>query len=218
VIAASRRWVALLPRFAYNEVMSRNAVTNEGSEMTQTDARRNGEAAEIGRLRRARTGDVVAMQQIINGFADRDAMLHRSLSQLYENIRDFFVVEEEGKIVGCAGLHVNWRDLAELKSLAVAESAQGRGYGRELIAACLAEAEEIGVSRVFALTYVPDLFVKTGFQVVDRSVLPRKVWTECVYCPKFPDCGEIAVMRGIGGADLQPERDRLPLTLELRPR
>ncbi len=186
--------------------------------MTQVEAQRPHRIAGTGRLRRARTGDVLAMQQIINGFADRDAMLHRSLSQLYENIRDFFVIEEAGKIVGCAALHVNWRDLAELKSLAVEDEAQGRGYGRALIEACLVEAEEIGIARVFALTYVPKLFAKTGFQIVDRSVLPRKVWTECVYCPKFPDCGEIAVMHGIGGADLQPERDALPLTLELRPR
>jgi amino-acid N-acetyltransferase len=186
--------------------------------MTQTSTLPKPQTAGTGRLRRAKTGDVLAMQQIINGFADRGAMLHRSLSQLYENIRDFFVIEEEGKIVGCAALHVNWRDLAELKSLAVADEAQGRGYGRALIEACLVEAEEIGIARVFALTYVPDLFARSAFQVVDRSVLPRKVWTECVYCPKFPDCGEIAVMRGIGGADLQPERDALPLTLELRPR
>ncbi len=206
----------MLRRFAYNEGIEYNAGTNEGREMTHTDVLRPNNVIGAGRLRRAKTGDVIAMQQIINGFADRDAMLHRSLSQLYENIRDFFVIEEEERIVGCAALHVNWRDLAELKSLAVAEAAQGRGYGRELIEACIVEAEEIGISRVFALTYVPDLFAKTGFQVVDRSVLPRKVWTECVYCPKFPDCGEIAVMRGIGGADLQPERDLLPLSLELR--
>ena len=186
--------------------------------MTHTGAQQSERVAGAGRLRRARTGDVVAMQQIINGFADRGAMLHRSLSQLYENIRDFFVVEEDGQIVGCAALHINWRDLAELKSLAVVDEAQGRGYGRDLIEACLAEAEEIGISRVFALTYLPDLFVKSAFQVVDRSTLPRKVWTECVYCPKFPDCGEIAVMRGIGGAGIEAEHEMLPLTLELRPR
>ena len=185
--------------------------------MVDTGTRAREQGAVSGRLRRAKTGDVVAMQQIINGFADRGAMLHRSLSQLYENIRDFFVIEEQdGRIVGCAALHVSWRDLAELKSLAVTDAAQGRGYGRGLIAACLAEAEEIGISRVFALTYVPDLFVKSEFQVVDKSVLPRKVWTECVYCPKFPDCGEIAVMRGIGGAGIGD--DVLPLTLELKPR
>ncbi len=169
-------------------------------------------------LRRARTGDVLAMQQIINGFADRGAMLHRSLSQLYENIRDFFVVEEDGKILGCAALHISWRDLAELKSLAVLDEAQGRGFGMRLIEACLAEAEEIGISRVFALTYVPELFKKAKFEIADRSLLPRKVWTECVYCPKFHDCTEVAVIRGIAGAGIEPDITSPLLTLELRPR
>ncbi len=167
-------------------------------------------------LRKARTGDVAEMQRLINGFADKGAMLHRSLSELYENIRDFFVVEAAGEIVGCAGLHVSWKDLAELKSLAVAEKAQGRGYGRRLIQACLAEAEGLGVARVFALTYVPDLFVKMGFQVVDKALLPRKVWTECVYCPKFPDCGEIAVLIGIGGASIEDSAESGLIPLEAR--
>jgi len=170
----------------------------------------------IGILRKARTTDALAMQRLINGFADKGAMLHRSLSELYENIRDFFVVEEQGQIVGCAALHVSWKDLAELKSLAVSEECQGRGYGRRLIQGCVQEGEEIGLSRVFALTYVPALFVKAGFQEVDKAMLPRKVWTECVYCPKFPDCGEIAVLIAIGGAELQPERSHI--NLELLPR
>ncbi len=170
----------------------------------------------LGLVRKARTADAVAMQRLINGYADKGAMLHRSLSELYENIRDLFVVEEDGQVIGCGGLHVSWKDLAELKSLAVAESCQGRGYGKRLIKTCIAEAGELGLSRVFALTYVPALFVKSGFQEVDRSMLPRKVWTECVYCPKFADCSEIAVLIAIGGADLQPERS--DLNLELLPR
>ena len=168
------------------------------------------------RLRKARTRDVLAMQALINGFADRGAMLHRSLSQLYENIRDFFVVEEGDEIVGCAALHVSWKDLAELKSLAVADVAQGRGYGRALIEACVQEAEEIGLGRVFALTYVPALFDKMGFREVERSELPRKVWTECVYCPKFTDCKEIAVLIDIK-LEGEPEPKSL-FTLELLPR
>ncbi|HLJ53787.1 MAG TPA: N-acetyltransferase [Chthonomonadaceae bacterium] len=174
------------------------------------------EHTDVSVVRKARTSDAVAMQRLINGYADRGAMLHRSLSELYENIRDFYVVEAAGAVVGCAALHVSWKDLAELKSLAVAESCQGRGYGKRLIRACLEEAEAIGLSRVFALTYVPVLFVKAGFQEVDRSMLPRKVWTECVYCPKFADCSEIAVLYAIGGADLQPERTEI--SLELLPR
>ena len=166
-------------------------------------------------LRKARTGDVVAMQRLINGFADKGAMLHRSMSELYENIRDFFVVVEQGTVIGCAGLHVSWKDLAELKSLAVAEEAQGRGLGRMLIEACVQEAEEIGIARVFALTYVPELFVKMGFQVIEKALLPRKVWTECIYCPKFPDCGEIAVLIGIQNTENPLTSTSLSLTLEL---
>jgi amino-acid N-acetyltransferase len=136
----------------------------------------------------------MAMQRLINAYADQGAMLHRSLSELYENIRDFFVVEEEGEIAGCGALHVCWKDLAELKSLAVAGEKQGRGYGRLLVQACVDEAESVGVGKVFALTYVPELFEKMGFVRTDKALLPRKVWTECVYCPKFPACGEIAVI------------------------
>ena len=184
--------------------------------MAEQELAARGQLAYGGVLRKARTSDALAMQGLINGFADKGAMLHRSLSELYENIRDFFVVEEAGVVVGCGALHVSWKDLAELKSLAVAEAAQGRGYGKLLIRACVEEAEEIGLSRVFALTYVPALFVKAGFQEVDKAMLPRKVWTECVYCPKFQDCGEIAVLLAIGGAELQPERAHL--NLELLPR
>ena len=184
--------------------------------MSQSGVPRSVRPDSLGLVRKARTADALAMQRLINGFADKGAMLHRSLSELYENIRDFFIVEEEGLVVGCAALHVSWKDLAELKSLAVAESCQGRGYGKRLIQTCVSEAEELGLSRVFALTYVPALFIKSGFQEVDRSMLPRKVWTECVYCPKFADCTEIAVLMAIGGADLQPERS--DLNLELLPR
>ncbi|MEP6756265.1 MAG: N-acetyltransferase [Chthonomonadales bacterium] len=146
------------------------------------------------RIRRAKTEDMIAVQALINFFADRDQMLHRSMSELYENVRDFFVVEVDGEIVGCAALHVTWKDLAELKSLAVSEKMQGSGFGRQLIEACIQDAETAGVRKVFALTYVPKLFEKLGFALVDRSLLPRKVWTECVFCPKFPDCGEIYVL------------------------
>lgn len=147
-----------------------------------------------GVIRKARTTDVPAMQRLVNFFADRGEMLHRSLAQFYENLRDFFVVEEDGEVVGCVALHVVWRDLAEIKSLAVAEQAQGKGYGKQLVLACLREAPGLGVERVFALTYKPKFFEKLGFRVCDRADLPRKVWTECVHCPKFYDCQEIAVI------------------------
>ncbi|MGC8668833.1 MAG: N-acetyltransferase [Chthonomonadales bacterium] len=156
--------------------------------------------APVGVIRKAVTGDVVAIQHLVNGFAERGLMLHRSLSELYENLRDFHVVVENETVVGCAALHVTWKDLAELKSLAVAENCQGRGYGRSLILACMQEAGDLGVARVFALTYVPHLFEKMGWARQDKASLPRKVWTECIHCPKFPDCGEIAVIYEVPGS------------------
>lgn len=137
--------------------------------------------------------DVPEVQRLINAFADRDAMLPRALSAIYENIRDFLVAEVDGRVAACCALHVTWEDLAEVKSLAVEESLQGRGVGRKLVEACLEEAGEMGVPAVFALTYIPEFFEKLGFSRVDKSTLPHKVWSDCINCPKFPDCGEEAV-------------------------
>lgn len=152
------------------------------------------QAAAAPVVRKARTSDAPAIQKLVNGFAERDLMLPRSLSQLYENIRDFYVADLDGDVVGCVGLHVTWKDLAEVKSLAVAEQAQGHGLARTLVSRCIAEAGELGIERVFALTYVPGFFEKMGFGRTDRANLPRKVWTECVFCPKFNCCTEVAVV------------------------
>ena len=145
-------------------------------------------------IRKARVPDVPDIQRLINSFADKDAMLPRSLSAIYESLRDFYVIDDGSGIIGCCALHVTWGDLAEIKSLAVDESAHGKGHGRQLMAACLAEAREMGVPKVFALTYVPEFFEKAGFTRVDKSMLPHKIWSECINCPKFPDCGEEAVI------------------------
>lgn len=144
-------------------------------------------------LRRARVADVLGMQRVINRFAERDEMLPRALHELYENIRDFFVIEDDGEIVGCAAVHVNWANLAEVKSVAVAAHCQRKGYGRQLITACIEDARTLGVSTLFCLTYQPEFFKSLGFQLSDRSSLPRKVWSECVRCPKFSNCTEIAM-------------------------
>ena len=145
-------------------------------------------------IRKAIIQDVPEMQKLINLFAERGDLLPRSLNQLYENIRDFLVLEEDGRILGTCALHVNWGDLAEIMALTVDDSRQGKGLGRELVGKCLAEAEALGISRVFALTYKPDFFAKLGFRLIDKSELPQKVWTECIHCVKFPDCGEVAVI------------------------
>lgn len=133
------------------------------------------------------------MQRLINRFAERDEMLPRALHELYETIRDFFVLEEEGEIVGIAALHVNWANLAEVKSVAVAEHCRRRGFGQRLVQACIEEARELGVAALFCLTYQPEFFRSLGFREVDRGTLPRKVWSECIRCPKFNNCTEIAM-------------------------
>lgn len=151
-------------------------------------------------IRKASIADVPAVQALISRFADRERMLHRSLGELYENLRDFFVADEGGRVLGCCALHLVWADLAEVKSLAVSEEAQGQGLGRRLVETCIAEAAQIGIPRVFCLTYEVDFFTRCGFHVVDRSEFPRKVWSECVRCPKFFDCTEVAMSQDVPGA------------------
>jgi amino-acid N-acetyltransferase len=150
-------------------------------------------------LRKAKMADAPAIQRLITRFAARDEMLHRSLGEVYESIRNFFVVEEGGSLVACGALQISWGDLAEVKSLAVSEEHQGRGHGKRIVLACLDEGRALGLATIFALTYKPGFFEKLGFHVVDKATLPHKVWTECIRCPKFPDCGEIAVIREIDG-------------------
>lgn len=145
-------------------------------------------------IRKARIPDVPRIQKLVNSFADRGEMLHRSLNELYETLREFFVVEDQDAIVACAALHVTWDDLAEVKCVAVAPEMQGRGFGRIIVETCLNDARQLGLRRVFALTYKPDFFGKQGFKIIDRNSLPHKVWTECIKCHKFPDCNETAMM------------------------
>ena len=146
------------------------------------------------KVENARISDVPQMHQLINHFAEKDEMLPRSLSELYENLRDCFVVRQGEQVVACAALHVFWSDLAEIRSLAVAEANQDQGIGVQLVEACLKEAGELGITTIFCLTYKPALFEKFGFAQVDKMELPRKVWTECYRCPKFPDCDEVALI------------------------
>ena len=123
-------------------------------------------------------------------------MIRRSPGELYESIREFFVaVDGQGQVVGCAALHVFWEDLAELKCLAVSESTQGAGIGRALVEACWRSAHELEIKTVFTLTYVADFFERCGFHQIDKAELPHKIWNECVRCPLFPNCTEIALVR-----------------------
>jgi amino-acid N-acetyltransferase len=145
-------------------------------------------------IRKAHVTDVPLIQALINRFADEGKMLHRSLNQLYLNLRSYFVVEEEGEIVGCAALHLFGAEWAEIKSIAVREDRQRYGYGRILVEACLQEAQELGVPRVFALTFQPEFFEKSRFRRVERDALPAFIWAECLFCPGYPDCGEVPMV------------------------
>ena len=131
----------------------------------------------------------------INSFAKEDLMLPRSLNELYETLRDFWVCEEKKRIVGCCALHICWDDLAEIKSLAVVKDRQRKGVGKEFVSASLSEARQLGAKRIFALTYEPDYFKRFGFKRIKNSSLPHKIWAECINCPKFPNCREVAMVK-----------------------
>ncbi len=145
-------------------------------------------------IRKAQIADVKNIQKLLMTFANRGDMLSRSLSELYESLRDFYVVEDEGALLGAAALHIVWEDLAEVRSVAVVEDCGRKGIGSRLVQACISEAREIGLKRIFCLTYKPDFFAKHGFRLVDKAELPHKVWGDCIKCPKFPDCDENAMI------------------------
>ena len=148
-------------------------------------------------IRKATIDDIKEIQELINFYAKQDRMLPRSLNELYENIRDFFVYEEAGKVLGCCALHVAWESLAEVKSLAVEESNQKKGIGEMLVKNALEDARKLKVKKVFALTYVPLFFEKLGFKRIEHAELPHKIWSECIKCIKFPDCAENALAMDI---------------------
>ncbi len=153
--------------------------------------------------RKARVSDAKGIKSLVDYWSGEGLMLPKSISEIYDNLRDFWVLERDGKITGCAGLHIAWEDLAEVRSLAVDKSMMGCGDGSLLVDACIREAGDIGVKQVFALTYVKEFFERFGFKEVDKSLLPHKIWSECIKCPKFPDCDEIAVLYKF---DTNPEK------------
>lgn len=167
-------------------------------------------------LRKAKISDAKRIYELLNIYARKGVLLPRSLNSIYENIRDFWVFEEKEKIWGCCALHVLWEDLAEVRSLAVSPDRRGEGIGYELVRACLLEAWELGVKRVFSLTYVKDFFVENfGFKEVDKSILPHKVWGECVNCVKFPNCDEEAVMLELSEEVIARIRNREKMKVSL---
>ncbi|MDP2157321.1 MAG: N-acetyltransferase [Nitrospirota bacterium] len=149
------------------------------------------------KIRKAHISDIKEIQKLVNEFARKEQMIPRSLNELYENLRDFVVAEEEKKIVGVCALHILWDDLAEVRSLAVKKEFHEMGIGRKMVKCCLKEATELGIKRVFVLTYQPDFFRKLEFKDTDKAELPQKIWGDCIRCPKFPECDENALIRNL---------------------
>jgi amino-acid N-acetyltransferase len=151
-------------------------------------------------IRKARLTDVRAIQSLVNQYADSGQMLPRTLNELYENLRDFHVYEENDALVGVCALHVSWDGLAEIRSLAVRRNRVKQGIGAALVRQCLAEAVSLQVARVFVLTYQEGFFRKLGFADVDKKELPHKIWTDCLNCIKFPNCDESALIISISSS------------------
>jgi amino-acid N-acetyltransferase len=145
-------------------------------------------------IRPARLSDANDILHLIRFWAEKGKLLPRSLNDIYEHIRDFFIYESaDGKIMGIVSLAIIWEDLGEVRSLIVAEESQGKGIGKALVYHCMEMAKEIGVKQLFALTYVPEFFLRLGFHDMNKQMLPHKIWSDCVRCHKFPDCDESAV-------------------------
>lgn len=146
-------------------------------------------------FRKAKMTDVEAIHRLINEYAQLGLMLARSRSSLYECLREYTVAEADGKVIGVGGLHILWGDLAEIRSLAIASEYAKMGIGKRLVGFLEEEANELGIPKIFALTYQPGFFAKCGFSEIANKELPPKVWKECINCPKFPDCDEYALVK-----------------------
>ncbi len=148
-------------------------------------------------FRRAGIKDVNDITELINYYAKLGDMLSRSHMQVYSQLRDYYVAVAGDRVVGCGALNIIWDNLAEVRSLAIAPDYVGQGLGREIVNRLLADAAELTLPQVFTLTYKPVFFEKVGFTRVDKKDLPHKVWKDCIHCPKFPDCDEVALVKNI---------------------
>lgn len=146
------------------------------------------------KFRKAKITDIEPIHALITYYADRGLMLARPRTMLYESLREFTIAEDHGQVVAAGSLHIIWEDLSEIRALAVAPEYSNKGIGSGLVKMFVEEAREMEIPRVFALTYQQKFFEKCGFKVVTKESLPQKVWGECVNCPKFPNCEEIAVI------------------------
>lgn len=153
-------------------------------------------------IRKARMEDVKVIHNLLMTCSSQGVLLPRSLTQLYHCLREFYVIDpaDGGDIIGCCALSIIWENLAEIRSLFVDEKARRGGYGRKLVEKCLEEARALSIYKIFTLTYQDAFFQKLGFSEVSKDVLPQKIWADCVNCPKFPECDEIAML-----IEIQPD-------------
>lgn len=145
-------------------------------------------------IRKATIDDVDSMQKLILHFASEGLMLPRTEKSLYENLQGFTVAIADNRVVGAAGLHILWKDLAEIRSLAVAPGRQGQGVGRKLVEHLITDARNLGIPHVLSLTYQTHFFDKLGFVTVKKESLPHKIWKDCIHCKKFNQCDETAML------------------------
>jgi amino-acid N-acetyltransferase len=148
-------------------------------------------------IRKAKVEDVKKIHQLINQSASRGEMLPRPLGELYDNLRDYFVHVHEGVVTGTGALHICWENLAEIRSLCVADTVRKRGVGRALVEACVEEGRTYDIDKLFLLTYQVEFFERCGFAVTDKKIFPQKIWSDCIKCAKFPECDETAMIREI---------------------
>ncbi|MGG3450399.1 N-acetyltransferase [Domibacillus aminovorans] len=144
-------------------------------------------------VRKAVLADVEQVFELVNQYANEGLMLPRTYESLVLNLQAIFVAEEEGEILGIASLAILGHDLAEIRSLGVTEKAKGRGIGKMLVKRVVEETKKIGIPKLISLTYQVVFFEKCGFEVIQKTEMPQKVWTDCIHCPKFPSCDEIAM-------------------------
>lgn len=168
-------------------------------------------------IRKALVDDVNDVLDLVNTLAADQVMLPRSPASVIENIRDFQVAEIDGAFAGCGALSVIWSDIAEVRSIAVKPDHQKLGLGKRIAEALIEEAEVLGVARVMAFTYVPGFFEKLGFEIVEHASLPHKVFNDCLNCPKFHKCDEVAVLRVLREVEGSPDRGPMSLPMPGRP-
>lgn len=148
-------------------------------------------------IRKAKLSDTEAILNLVNQYAKEGLMLARSRSSIYEYIRNYSVYEIDGEVVGIGALSILWEDLAEIRTLAVKKELFGKGIGKKLVNHFLAEAKELGIVKVFTLTYQTEFFLSCGFHEISKEHMPHKVWKDCLNCPKFPNCDEVLMVREI---------------------